>query len=65
MKSFFDAYADYDVRQGYNPRQYCKLNLACKDQLLEALRRGLEDKDPTLLDVYTLLYVWDEHYGTE
>lgn len=62
MKHFFATYADYSVRRNYNPDQYWKLNLACKNQILAELRRGLADKEPTLLDVYTLLYVWKGNY---
>lgn len=62
MKHFFETYADYKVRRNYNPKQYWKLNLVCKNQILGELRRGLAEKNPTLLDVYTLLYVWKNNY---
>lgn len=62
MHGFFDEYAQFSVDQGFNPRQYWKLNLACKTQLLDELQTRLDEKAVTMLDVYTLLYVWDRNH---
>lgn len=61
MNHFFDEFADYNVRTGFNTDQYWKLNTACKTQILDDLTRDLDDA--TMLDVYTLLYVWDGNYN--
>ncbi len=61
MNHFFDEFADYNVRTGFNTDQYWKLNTACKTQILDDLARDLDNA--TLLDVYTLLYVWDRNYN--
>lgn len=61
MNPFFEEFAGYDVRQRFNTNQYWKLNTACKNQILKALARSLDDA--TMLDVYTLLYEWDRHYN--
>lgn len=63
MRGFFDRYADYRVRPRFNPDQYWKLNLACKNQILKELETGLDEKSATMLDVYTFLYVWNSKYS--
>lgn len=63
MNGFFGRYGDYDVRQGFNPSQYWKLNLACRSQVLEPLAENIDSKSPTMWDVYTLLYVWAGNYA--
>lgn len=63
MSDFFGTYGNFEVPTGFNPSVYWKLNRACQDQLLEPLQERLEGKDATLLDVYTLLYVWDGNYN--
>lgn len=64
VSDFFDEYSDYNIEQGFDSTQYWKFNQVCKKQLLADLERGLTDKDPTMMDVYTLLYIWQEkHYS--
>lgn len=60
MSSFFGDFAAYDVDTGYDTDQYWKLNLACREQILPVLDREFDDA--TLLDVHTLLYVYDKEY---
>lgn len=63
LRSFFDRYANFDVPTGFNPVAYWKLNEACKLQLLDPLTERLPDASVTMLDVYTLLYVWNGNYN--
>lgn len=63
LSEFFDRYANFDVPTGFNPVAYWKLNEACKLQLLEPLTERLPDVSVTMLDVYTLLYVWNGNYN--
>lgn len=55
------VFADYDVRTRFNTDQYWKLNVACQRHLLEALDRRLAD--PTMLDVHTIMYVYERKYA--
>ncbi|GAB3034106.1 hypothetical protein [Natronobiforma cellulositropha] len=63
MTTFFGDFAAYTVRTGFNTDQYWKLNVACKRQLLAALDRHLEDA--TMLDIHTVMYVYDRKYADE
>ncbi len=63
MSTFFGEFADYKVRTGFNTDQYWKLNVACKHQLLIELDRELDDA--TMLDVHTLLYVFDREHADQ
>jgi hypothetical protein len=59
QSSFFDEFSDYEVTTGFDTDQYFYLNEACKrvrDRIDEAVG---DDTDVTMLDVHTLLYVWD------
>lgn len=61
MSTFFGDFANYKVRTGFNTDQYWKLNVACKRQLLTELDRHLNDA--TMLDVHTVMYVYDRKYA--
>lgn len=63
LSEFFDRYANFDVPTGFNPVAYWKLNEACKLQLLKPLTERLPGESITMLDVYTLLYVWNGNYN--
>lgn len=63
MSTFFGEFADYKVRTGFNTDQYWKLNVACKNQILTELDRDLDDA--TMLDVHTLLYVFDREHADQ
>ncbi|UTF55590.1 AAA family ATPase [Natronosalvus rutilus] len=57
MREFFDEFAGYTVRQGFNKSQYRQLNEAC-EQIRKQLIGRVEDA--SMLHVQTMIWSWEE-----
>ncbi|NUE03623.1 AAA family ATPase [Halorubraceae archaeon YAN] len=57
MREFFDEFAGYKVRRGFDAGQYRELNDAC-EQLRVQLSERVED--PSMIHVQTMIWSWEE-----